>query len=268
MAGTVAIAAVAAGTYVIGGTGGDPGAADVAAPGGSTEHRPGGGQERGPVTSTGSPGEGNGTSSTAPSGPSARPSGSPAGAAGKATPTPTASTASTMRAGAGTPTPGARRTTAAPAPAVPEQGAPEATPRTAPQGGSGGGTAAVYAERVVALANAERAKAGCPSLRVNGRLQAAAQGHADDMSARDYYEHDTPEGRDAGDRIEAAGYNWRTWAENIHRGPKDPATAMRDWMNSPGHRKNILNCAFKDIGVGVNLRSNGPWWVQNFGATG
>lgn len=40
---------------------------------------------------------------------------------------------------------------------------------------------------------------------------------------------------------------------------------MRDWMNSPGHRENILDCGFKDLGVGVNLRANGPWWVQNFG---
>ncbi len=40
---------------------------------------------------------------------------------------------------------------------------------------------------------------------------------------------------------------------------------MRDWMNSPAHRTNILDCSYKDIGVGVNLTANGPWWVQNFG---
>ncbi|MFJ8649773.1 CAP domain-containing protein [Streptomyces sp. NPDC093546] len=127
------------------------------------------------------------------------------------------------------------------------------------------GTAASYAEQIVALANTERRKAGCSALRTNSRLKAAAQGHADDMAARGYYRHDTPEGRDAGERMEAAGYSWRTWGENIHRGPRSPARAVRDWMSSPEHRKNVLNCAFKDIGVGVNLRSNGPWWVQDFG---
>ncbi|MER7110055.1 CAP domain-containing protein [Streptomyces sp. NPDC000229] len=152
------------------------------------------------------------------------------------------------------------------APTEPEPGGGENTPRAG--GAQAPGIATGYAERVVALVNAERARAGCSPLRRNGRLRSSAQGHADDMAARDYYAHNSPEGRDAGDRMEAAGYNWRTWGENIHRGPKDPARAVRDWMGSAGHRKNIVNCEFKDIGVGVNLRSNGPWWVQNFGVVG
>ncbi|MER5208025.1 CAP domain-containing protein [Streptomyces sp. NPDC002825] len=126
--------------------------------------------------------------------------------------------------------------------------------------------AARYVRDVVELANTEREKAGCGPLRSEGRLRAAAQGHADDMAARGYYEHQNPEGRDAGDRITGAGYTWSTWGENIHRGPKTPARAMADWMDSPGHRANILNCSFKDIGVGVTLAANGPWWVQDFGA--
>ncbi|MFF3837732.1 CAP domain-containing protein [Streptomyces sp. NPDC001930] len=128
------------------------------------------------------------------------------------------------------------------------------------------GKAARFVQDVIALANAEREKAGCGPLHSEGHLRTAAQGHADDMSARDYYEHDDPEGRDAGDRMTGAGYTWSTWGENIHRGPKTPARAMEDWMDSPGHRANILNCSFKDIGVGVTLTANGPWWVQNFGA--
>ncbi|URM92558.1 CAP domain-containing protein [Streptomyces sp. MRC013] len=165
-----------------------------------------------------------------------------------------------------------------PRPAGPaHRGRPPETPSAPPaarRGGAGphrarpsrpGGAAADHARRVLDLVNAERAKAGCPALHADARLQRAAQGHADDMAARGYYAHDTPEGRSAGDRIGAAGYRWRTWAENIHRGPRDPDTAVRDWMKSPGHRANILDCAFRDIGVGVTLRSNGPWWVQNFG---
>ncbi|MGW6394159.1 CAP domain-containing protein [Streptomyces sp. NPDC055103] len=135
-------------------------------------------------------------------------------------------------------------------------------------GEAAGGQVSEYVRQVVALANAERERAGCGLLRTETRLRTAAQGHADDMAARDYYEHDSPEGRDAGDRMTGAGYAWSTWGENIHRGPKTPAQAMDDWMDSPGHRENILNCSFKDIGVGVTLTADGPWWVQNFGAKG
>ncbi|MER7952214.1 CAP domain-containing protein [Streptomyces sp. NPDC096079] len=140
-----------------------------------------------------------------------------------------------------------------------------ATPAAAP-GRAAAGKAAGFVRDVVELANAEREKAGCVPLRSEGHLRAAAQGHADDMAARDYYEHHSPDGRDAGDRISGAGYAWSTWGENIHRGPRTPERAMEDWMNSPGHRANILNCAFRDIGVGVTLAANGPWWVQDFGA--
>lgn len=128
------------------------------------------------------------------------------------------------------------------------------------------GAAASYVQQVVDLANAERAKSGCSPFRTDRRLNTSAQAHADDMAARDYYEHNSPEGRNAGDRMSAAGYDWHKWGENIHRGPKSAADAMRDWMKSPGHRANILDCGFKDIGVGVNLSGNGPWWVQNFGS--
>ncbi|MFF4169567.1 CAP domain-containing protein [Streptomyces sp. NPDC001744] len=142
----------------------------------------------------------------------------------------------------------------------------ERWPALAPAGGAAFlGTGERLAKKIVSLTNVERAKAGCRPLRTDKRLRAAAQGHADDMAARGYYEHESPEGRDAGDRMRAAGYAWSTWAENIHRGPKTPARAMEDWMKSPGHRANIRNCALKDIGVGVSMSANGPWWVQNFG---
>ncbi|MFH8838133.1 CAP domain-containing protein [Streptomyces sp. NPDC017868] len=134
-----------------------------------------------------------------------------------------------------------------------------------PHGSTAAEKAARYVQDVVALANAEREKAGCGPLRSESHLRAAAQGHADDMAERDYYEHHSPEGRDAGDRMSGAGYAWSAWGENIHRGPKTPARAMEDWMDSPGHRANILNCSFRDIGVGVTLAANGPWWVQDFG---
>ncbi|MFJ3583214.1 CAP domain-containing protein [Streptomyces sp. NPDC090127] len=149
-----------------------------------------------------------------------------------------------------------------PAPAPAKVADPAVDPAARPVGG---GKVARYIDEVVALANTEREKAGCARLRPDARLRESAQAHADDMADRDYYDHNSPEGRDAGDRIKAAGYPWASWAENIHRGPKTPAKVMDDWMSSAGHRRNILNCSLKDIGVGVTLTADGPWWVQNFG---
>ncbi|MFF7729077.1 CAP domain-containing protein [Streptomyces sp. NPDC008001] len=137
-------------------------------------------------------------------------------------------------------------------------------------GGGGtraGGANGTYVQQVVDMVNDERAKAGCSPVSVNAKLQAAAQGHSDDMAARDYYDHTSPDGKSPGDRITAAGYHWSTYGENIFKSPRDARTAMDGWMKSPGHRANILNCSFKEIGVGINFASNGPWWTQNFGAS-
>lgn len=123
---------------------------------------------------------------------------------------------------------------------------------------------AKYEKQLVALVNAERKKAGCKPVRLDTRLRAAARAHARDMAARNYYQHVSPEGVHADARMRKAGYRAGAWGENIHKGPKSPKTAMRDWMRSPGHRANILNCAYKDFGAGVSLKANGPWWVQNF----
>lgn len=133
---------------------------------------------------------------------------------------------------------------------------------TAPGGGSGGGT---LAQRVVSLTNAERSKSGCGALTVDSQLQAAAQGHSDDMVARKFFDHTNPSGKSPGDRITAAGYRWSTYGENIAYGQRTPAAVMSAWMNSSGHRANILNCRFKNIGVGVTLKSGTPYWTQNFG---
>ncbi|MEU2852538.1 CAP domain-containing protein [Streptomyces syringium] len=144
---------------------------------------------------------------------------------------------------------------------------PTKKPKPKPKGTPAGGPTARLAQQVVEMVNAERARAGCSPVTVNAKLQAAAQGHSDDMAARDYYDHTTPEGKSPGDRMTAAGYRWSTYGENIFKSPKDARTAMDGWMKSQGHRDNILNCSFKEIGVGINLRANGPWWTQNFGAS-
>jgi RNA polymerase sigma factor (sigma-70 family) len=121
--------------------------------------------------------------------------------------------------------------------------------------------------QVVVLVNKERAAAGCGPLTEDAQLEDAARAHSDDMAARGFFDHTNPDGADPGERITAAGYRWSTYGENIAMGQQTPQAVMDSWMNSPGHRANILNCSFKNIGVGVHKGgSGGPWWTQDFGA--
>jgi uncharacterized protein YkwD len=117
---------------------------------------------------------------------------------------------------------------------------------------------------VVRLTNVERAKAGCGPLKHDARLRAAAYAHSADMSAKNYFDHTSKDGRSFADRITAAGYTWRAAAENIAKGYGTAQAVVQGWMNSPGHRQNILNCTYTDIGVGY-VAAGGPYWTQDFG---
>lgn len=119
---------------------------------------------------------------------------------------------------------------------------------------------------VVAGTNAERAAAGLTRLTVEARLTAAALAHSTDMAARDFFAHESPEGRSVADRVTAAGYAYRIVAENIAAGQRDAAEVVTGWMNSPGHRANILNPELRQIGVGRAAGGTyGTYWVQVFG---
>jgi RNA polymerase sigma factor (sigma-70 family) len=142
-------------------------------------------------------------------------------------------------------------------------GTPSRTAAAAPQSSP---TPSDTVAQVVALVNQERAKAGCGALTEDPLLEKAAQDHSDDMAARAFFDHTNPDGADPGQRITAAGYKWSTYGENIAQGQQTAEAVMESWMNSPGHRANILNCSFKDIGVGIHKGSGGPWWTQDFGA--
>ncbi|GGW70540.1 hypothetical protein GCM10010503_54710 [Streptomyces lucensis JCM 4490] len=157
-----------------------------------------------------------------------------------------------------TPSP-AKKSTPAPRRSTPQAPAPAGTPRTQPAPSDTVG-------QVVALVNRERATAGCGPLTADPQLQKAAQSHSDDMAARGFFDHTNPDGADPGQRITATGYRWSTEGENIAQGQQTAQDVMNSWMNSPGHRANILNCSFKDIGVGVHKGTGGPWWTQDFGA--
>ncbi len=200
----------------------------------------GGADAASPVTALSAPESGAPSPSDSAS-PSASASPSPSASA-SASPSPSAESPSPS------PTPTPSKT--APRPAAP-------APAPAPQGAAG---------QVIALVNAERAKAGCGPLKEDSQLRAAAQGHSDDMADRNFFSHTNPDGADPGKRTTAAGYRWSTYGENIARGQQTPESVMDSWMNSSGHRANILNCSFKDIGVGIHQGQGGPWWTQNFGA--
>lgn len=115
---------------------------------------------------------------------------------------------------------------------------------------------------VVRLTNTARSGAGCPPVSPDPRVAEAAQRHSDDMAVRDYFAHDSRDGRSFDRRIAAAGYP-TPGAENIAMGQDDAQHVVRDWMNSPGHRKNILDCSLRTIGVG--LSGDGRYWTQDFG---
>ena len=115
---------------------------------------------------------------------------------------------------------------------------------------------------VTRLTNIERAKAGCGALRADSRLATAAQAHSEDMVDRDYFSHTSPDGEGPGDRAAAAGYD-RWSGENIAAGYPTAAAVVQGWMDSAGHRANILNCDSKATGVGYDPRRN--MWTQMFG---
>jgi uncharacterized protein YkwD len=115
----------------------------------------------------------------------------------------------------------------------------------------------------VELVNAERAKVGCSRVTVNATLTKAAQAHSEDMAAHQNMSHTGSDGSSPSDRITRAGYNWSTLGENVAYGYATPEKVMAGWMSSPGHKANILNCAFKEIGVGFAQPNN--YWTQDFG---
>ncbi|MFC6084641.1 CAP domain-containing protein [Sphaerisporangium aureirubrum] len=139
---------------------------------------------------------------------------------------------------------------------------PTKKPTPAPQGG---GTLVTAENEVARLTNEARADQGCGPLRIDEKLRAAARGHSDDMAAKSYFDHTSADGRSPWDRIKAAGYKSSMFAENIARGQASPEAVVKAWLNSPGHRANIMNCKLKAIGVGVHFGSGGPWWTQDFG---
>lgn len=123
---------------------------------------------------------------------------------------------------------------------------------------------APFQQQVLALVNYNRRKHGCGEITLDQRLISAANRHAADMARRDYFDHESPGGRDAGERVSGAGYAWSRYGENIAKGQDSPYDVMVAWLSSPAHRKNILDCRLDEMGTGLAVSDGTPYWVQDF----
>ncbi|MDP9816425.1 CAP domain-containing protein [Spirilliplanes yamanashiensis] len=178
-----------------------------------------------------------------------------------ATPAPSTTPAS---APASAPAPATSPTATLPATAPPDA-APPGQPAAAVPPAESGPFASEEAE-VTRLVNEERERAGLDPVTAERRLTTAARQHSQDMARRDYFSHTSRNGTTFGERITRNGYRWRAAAENIAKGQESPAEVMTSWMNSPGHRANILNEDLEEIGVGVARDADGRLvWTQDFG---
>jgi uncharacterized protein YkwD len=110
------------------------------------------------------------------------------------------------------------------------------------------------------LVNQERAIHGLHLLSWDNRLFAAARAHSEDMAANGYFSHTSLDERSPGDRLLEAGYFWNSYGENIAYGYPTPESVINAWMNSAGHRANILRSSVCDLGVGFA----GYFWTQDF----
>jgi uncharacterized protein YkwD len=136
---------------------------------------------------------------------------------------------------------------------------------TSPARPKTGGMPPEAADALVRAHNRERAKDGLPPLEANPRLQAAAQAHARDMADRRAMSHEGSDGSTFSQRIERQGYGYRRVGENVAMGQKTAAAVMKDWMNSPLHKANILG-DFHEIGVGRAEGKDGAfYWCVDFG---
>jgi uncharacterized YkwD family protein/spore coat assembly protein SafA len=118
---------------------------------------------------------------------------------------------------------------------------------------------------VIRLVNVERSKRGLPALAANWQVARVARYKSQDMINKNYFSHTSPTYGSPFKMMETFGIRFSAAGENIAYGQRTPAAVMTAWMNSPGHRSNILSTSFSQIGVGLAKSSNGtPYWTQMF----
>ncbi|APH68297.1 CAP domain-containing protein [Bacillus sp. LR_5] len=119
-----------------------------------------------------------------------------------------------------------------------------------------------YEKKVVELTNAERQKQGLKPLQIDETLSKSARAKSQDMKDKNYFDHQSPTYGSPFDMMKSFGISYKTAGENIAKGQKTPEEVVKAWMNSEGHRKNILNPNFTHIGVGYV--ESGSIWTQQF----
>ncbi|MFY0596207.1 MAG: CAP domain-containing protein [Cognatishimia sp.] len=113
------------------------------------------------------------------------------------------------------------------------------------------------------MANQYRAKYGLKPLHISRNLETIAEAHGEDMARYSFFSHYGSNGSDIGDRALRGGYQYCVIAENIAQGQRSAKNVTRDWINSPGHRENILDVDVSEIGV---TRGRGNTWVMVLGS--
>jgi Cysteine-rich secretory protein family len=130
-------------------------------------------------------------------------------------------------------------------------------------------SSAITTTNIIALTNESRQQFAVPALTENQILDKAAQAKADDMLAKGYFAHNSPDGRTPWDFITSAGYSYLMAGENLAVNFTEAESVETAWMNSPGHKANILNKNFQDIGIGISQGvyqgHNAIFVVQEFG---
>ena len=153
-------------------------------------------------------------------------------------------------------------------PQLPEGSRPEETPDNGteqnPEDNNNGTSQGDFASQVVALVNAERAKQGLSALTIDTKVQQAALMRAKESAQS--FSHTRPNGSSFSTALTEAGVSYRTAGENIAYGQSTPQQVMNAWMNSSGHRANILNANYTTIGVGYTVINGTAYWAQLFTA--
>ncbi|MBE2977441.1 CAP domain-containing protein [Priestia megaterium] len=123
--------------------------------------------------------------------------------------------------------------------------------------------ASQFEQKVVDLVNQERQKQGLKPLTLNKKLSDVARTKSKDMMDKGYFDHNSPTYGSPFDMMKQFGIEYTTAGENIAKGQQSPEDVMNAWMNSDGHRKNILNPDFTEIGVGY-VKGDTTYWTQQF----
>lgn len=123
--------------------------------------------------------------------------------------------------------------------------------------------ASQFEQKVVDLVNQEREKQGLKPLTLNKKLSDVARTKSKDMMDKGYFDHNSPTYGSPFDMMKQFGIEYTTAGENIAKGQQSPEDVMNAWMNSDGHRKNILNPDFTEIGVGY-VKGDTTYWTQQF----